>query len=90
MKRYTIREHKYESDSPMARLQDLENKVEDGEIVEVAHGSWGFDGIGWTCSECGEYALSIKTNLQVHSIYCPHCGAKMDGERSENGKRTDN
>ena len=56
------------------------------DVVEVRHGEWGFDGIGWTCSECGEYALSNNMKLQVHSAYSPHCGAKMDGERSENGK----
>lgn len=53
------------------------------DVEEVRHGEWGFDGIGWTCSECGEYALSIKTKLQVCSAFCPNCGAKMDGERRE-------
>ena len=60
-------------------------EVPTADVVEIRHGKWGFDGIGWTCSECGEYALSIKTNLQSRSKHCPHCGAKMDGERSENG-----
>lgn len=50
-------------------------------VVEVRHGEWGFDGLGWTCSECGEYALTNKAKMQVHSNYCPHCGAKMDGGR---------
>ena len=49
------------------------------DAVEVRHGEWGFDGTGWTCSECGEYALSNKAKMQVHSVYCPNCGAKMDG-----------
>ena len=53
------------------------------DVVEVRHGDWGFDGLGWTCSECGEYALTNKAKLQVHSAWCPHCGAKMDGERKE-------
>ena len=53
------------------------------DVVEVRHGEWGFDGMGWTCSECGEYALSNKTKMQVGSNYCPNCGAKMDGERKE-------
>ena len=57
------------------------------DVVEVRHGEWGFDGLGYTCSECGEYALAIKTRMQVRSDYCPRCGAKMDGERNENGKR---
>ena len=53
------------------------------DVVEVRHGEWGFDGVGFTCSECGEYALSIKTKIQVRSNYCPNCGAKMDGERRD-------
>lgn len=53
------------------------------DVVEVRHGEWGFDGLGWTCSECGEYALANKAKMQVHSRHCPHCGAKMDGERRE-------
>ena len=37
-----------------------------------SEGEWGFDGMSWTCSECGEYATKgIKTN------YCPNCGARM-------------
>ena len=54
------------------------------DVVEVRHGEWGFDGMGWTCSQCGEYALSYKAKIQVHSVYCPNCGAKMDGGRREN------
>ena len=34
------------------------------DVVEVRHGEWGFDGVGFTCSECGKYALSIKTKIQ--------------------------
>ena len=33
MNRYTIRDFKYESGSPMSRLQELENKVEDIAIL---------------------------------------------------------
>lgn len=53
------------------------------DVEAVRHGEWGFDGLGWTCSECGEYALTNKSKVQVHSTYCPHCGAKMDGEKGK-------
>lgn len=59
-----------------------EKEVDDmksADVEEVRHGEWGFDGLGWTCSECGEYALTNKAKTQVHSRHCPHCGAKMDG-----------
>ena len=62
------------------------------DVVPVKHGHWMkvkmptgvevFDCkemmvVGFKCSKCGE-------NVDVsegHYRYCPHCGAKMDGER---------
>lgn len=35
MKRFTVREFRYPEDSPLARLQELENKIEDGDLAEV-------------------------------------------------------
>ena len=48
------------------------------DVQEVRHGKWDFDGIGWTCSECGEYTL--KARVQKCSKFCPECGAKMDAK----------
>lgn len=42
-------------------------------------GEWGFDGMNWTCSECGEYAPVDKYGQIRHTDYCPNCGAKMKG-----------
>ena len=47
---------------------------------KVERGEWGFDGSGWTCSECGEYALCDKHGKQMLSNNCPNCGADMRGE----------
>ena len=57
MNRYTIKGFKYEADSPMARLQEFEDKIEDRVLVEVKHGEWiekddGWDGVMYTCSVC--------------------------------------
>ena len=46
---------------------------------KVERGEWGFDGSGWTCSECGEYALCDKHGKQMLSNNCPNCGADMRG-----------
>ena len=35
MKRFTIKEFRYPEDSPLARLQELENMIEDGELSVV-------------------------------------------------------
>ena len=69
----------------VAQMQDREHIISiikampTADVVEVRHGEWGFDGLGWTCSECGEYGLTNKAKMQVHSTYCPNCGALMDG-----------
>jgi rubrerythrin len=43
-------------------------------VFQQSEGEWGFDGMSWTCSECGEYATKgIKTD------FCPYCGAHMKG-----------
>jgi rubrerythrin len=77
MNRYTIREHKYDTDTPMARLQELENKVEDGVLVEVRHGKWqkvNDKYPRYVCTVCNHLFNNKNYN------YCPKCGAKMKVE----------
>lgn len=56
------------------------------DVVEVRHGEYHntrfTDGVFYQeqCSICGEWTYEYDKN------FCPHCGAKMDGERSKNGK----
>ena len=38
---------------------------------KASDGEWGFDGMSWTCSKCGEYALLDKYKQAVHSDFCP-------------------
>lgn len=56
------------------------------DAVPVVHGRWSDAGFGelpkhapygWACSACG----GISFNNEY--IYCPNCGAKMDGERKD-------
>lgn len=56
------------------------------DAVAVVHGEWvkGFLG-EWNCSICGEencYAYS-ETLKRFTDLYCPNCGAKMDGKKVE-------
>lgn len=68
----------------------VEKFVKETPTVEVVHGRWierkeifyesegEVDAIG--CSECG------KSQRKHHRTnYCPNCGAKIDGERKDNG-----
>jgi DNA-directed RNA polymerase subunit RPC12/RpoP len=62
-------------------------------VVEVKHGYWFISEYEYlNCSECGESYLTgadstaeAKERLAEGNYYpyCPHCGAKMDGERRE-------
>ena len=57
--------------------------VRTSEYRPVVHGRWVFhddDIMPWvSCSQCG-----VCTDSLNKTPYCPHCGAKMDGERREN------
>lgn len=57
------------------------DEIEDAETIDaepVRHGRWddSFDGITPVCSVCGMSHNCFNRTPE----YCPHCGAKMDGE----------
>lgn len=62
------------------------------DVVEVKHGSWYIPECEYLgCSECGAWyytgadsTAEAKKRLADGECYpfCPHCGAKMDGERA--------
>lgn len=50
------------------------------------HGHWNavedWDDVHYQCSECGaEFVLIDGTPQDNDYLYCPSCGAKMDGEQ---------
>lgn len=61
------------------------------DAVPVVHGRWAIDeeDIKWGnslkkryCTNCGKRPHFDKENREfILSAHCPHCGAKMDGER---------
>ena len=66
------------------------------DVVPVKHGHWirPYDATDksyrWKCSECRKIANYVykcgKYDLKIIKCglhYCPHCGAKMHGERKE-------
>lgn len=65
--------------------QDAINRISmlSADVVEVKHGEYIQKG-AWhiECSVCG----NVLAHIGEVKNYCPNCGAKMDGERSENGK----
>ena len=64
-------------------LNDVDN-IPTADAVEVVHGKWVYDHwCEFRCSVCGEYSNSKP--YKGRENYCPNCGAKMDGERKDNG-----
>ena len=47
------------------------------DAVPIVHGHWTEES---ECSQCGKYVY--KGDIDN---FCPHCGAKMDGERKDDG-----
>ena len=54
----------------------------------AVHGKWQFDsGVDycWKCTECNHTAPSCSghSDSQDKTLYCPYCGALMDGGEGE-------
>lgn len=60
-------------------------RISAADVAPVVHGWWNADE---TCSVCGEKSTegldAVKWDYWLPD-YCPHCGAKMDGERKDGG-----
>lgn len=72
----------------LMKAQDVVADAPTVDAVEVVHGWWvplEYDGYAdgnpvwdlWECSKCREEHSGDEDTL---TPYCPHCGAKMDGE----------
>lgn len=64
------------------------NKAPTIEAKPVVHGEWedysAIKGMA-RCSECHDTYIYRAWVDEGKWYYCPNCGAKMDGEREENG-----
>lgn len=63
---------------------DIES-AEAADVAPVVHGRWIYHGEerGYTCSECGSICLLNHESDWFESVWCPHCGARMDGAAHE-------
>ena len=65
-------------------LDDVEKIIKAAPINDpVKHGHWIFVGdmVSYIqCSTCGDDICWVNTKRPK---YCPHCGAKMDGEKND-------
>jgi hypothetical protein len=61
---------------PLSKIR----KLPAADVAPVVHGRWESTGlISCKCSVCQH--LELKGNEEY--LYCPHCGAKMDGGAHE-------
>lgn len=67
------------------RLKKLLEEAEAADVAPVVHGRWIYHGEerGYTCSECGSSCLLNHESDWFESVWCPHCGARMDGAAHE-------
>ena len=49
------------------------------DAVEVVHGRW-VDAYGIRKSKCTSCGVAFGRVMDADCYYCPHCGAKMDGD----------
>lgn len=79
-------EEVYFTESEQAWIRNFIIRQPTMDAVEVVHGRWikrteVFGEI--YCSECRTIEKTTDSNFKTP--YCPWCGAKMDGERKDNG-----
>ena len=69
------------------------DELPDADVAPVVHGRWYGESDGyadgypvtdvWYCSECDHCIDDGTDDPDLLPNYCPNCGAKMDGERSD-------
>ena len=70
---------------------DALQTIPSADVAPVRHGhwkeeeGWSPDDYYYTCSVCGEDYVTIDGRTPDYN-FCPHCGAKMDEEESENDR----
>lgn len=70
-------------------LLGLIEKAPTVDAVPVVHGRWEMRPTGMATDTGPEYkaycTVCNEPNKQYQPPFCPHCGAKMDGERKDGG-----
>ena len=74
-------------DVHIAAAMNAIDEMPAADVAPVRHGywieqeNWALDDYYYTCSACGEdFYMIVGTPSDNNYKYCPHCGAKMDGD----------
>lgn len=57
-------------------IHDVLTGLPSADVAPVVHSRWIKTADGAECERCGREVV-------YQTIFCPHCGAKMDGKREE-------
>ena len=69
-------------------IRDFVRKIPDADAAKVIHSDWHTATVRMNCIDvtCRNCHRTEKISITNYFEYCPHCGAKMDGERKDEGK----
>ena len=76
--RYALDEVEYNG----LTIRQWADKITSGEYAPVVRGRWVYHNFDTICSECRKSAIFDEWEQQAETEFCPHCGAKMDGEET--------
>ena len=64
---------------------EMVDDLPDADVAEVIHSEWHTATVRMSCIDvtCRNCHRTEKISITNYFEYCPHCGAKMDGERKD-------
>lgn len=61
-------------------MREVVKSISSADVAPVVHGKWEWDtGDIYRCTACNEKAHVKEVMECPYWLYCPNCGAKMDG-----------
>ena len=59
---------------------EVATSIPAADVVEVRHAHWYLDN---GCAFCSECKNSFPPKIRSQALFCPRCGAKMDGGKNK-------
>lgn len=77
---YLLAEYDRQHQGPPGGARKIIAEAPAADVVEVRHGQWYLDN---GCAYCSECKNSFAPGIRSQALFCPRCGAKMDGGKDE-------
>ena len=74
-----------QSIADLTSLREVLDDTPTADVGEIIHSEWRTATVRMNCIDvtCRNYHNTEKISVTNYFEYCPHCGAKMDGERKD-------